>query len=405
MQSILEGVRVVEVASWTFVPSAGAVLADWGADVIKVEHPLRGDPQRGLVPSAMANQSALGVNLLMEQPNRGKRSIGLDFSTERGRELLLRLVETADVFSTNMLPGLRQRLRLDVDDLREVNPNIIYVRGSGTGVRGAEANDGGFDTTAFWARSGIADSLSPVGDDDAWPAPHRPGIGDNPGGMMVAGGVAAALFRRERTGVPSVVDVSLLGCAMWTLAFDIISSQVTGDVIRIPREDAVNPLSNTYRTADRRTISLSMFQADRHLREFCELIGRPELATDPRFADAAARSENRHELTSILDDVFAKEPLAHWEAAFAGSGLIWSVFRRPHEVHADPQVVANGYLPKLTADNGNEFSLVANPIQFDGVQPELQRAPDQGQHTDEVLLELGLTWDELIDDKSSGTVL
>ena len=221
MSKILQGVRVIEVAQWWFVPAAGAVLADWGADVIKIEHPVTGDPQRGLVTSGLVPPTG-GVNFMIEQPNRGKRSVGLDLAHRRGRELLCRLVETADVFLTNFLPAARRRLAIDVDDIRRVNPRIIYVRGHGQGPRGPDAEKGGYDAASFWCRGGIANALTPPG--AAAPVMQRAAFGDSAGAMTVAGGVAAALFHRERSGEPSVVDVSLLGTAMWIMAPDIIAA-------------------------------------------------------------------------------------------------------------------------------------------------------------------------------------
>src|SRR5947199_64029 len=225
MSGVLHGVRVVEVAQWWFVPAAGAVLADWGADVIKIEHPTSGDPQRGLVTSGLVPPTG-GVNFMVEQPNRGKRSVGLDLGRPAGRDLLYRLVETADVFLTNFLPAARRRLAIEVDDIRRANPKIIYVRGHGQGARGPERERGGYDAASFWCRGGIANALTPPG--AGAPVMQRAAFGDSAGGMTVAGGVAAALFHRERTGEPAVVDVSLLGTAMWIMAPDIIATKLPG---------------------------------------------------------------------------------------------------------------------------------------------------------------------------------
>src|SRR5438132_1627106 len=225
MDRVLHGIRVVEVAQWWFVPAAGAVLADWGADVIKIEHPVSGDPQRGLVTSGLVPSTG-GINFMVEQSNRGKRSVGLDLGRPAGRDLLYRLVETADVFLTSFLPAARRRLAIEVDDIRRVNPKIIYVRGHGQGARGPERERGGYDAASFWCRGGIANALTPPG--AAQPVMQRAAFGDSAGGMTVAGGVAAALFHRERTGEPAVVDVSLLGTAMWIMAPDIIASQLLG---------------------------------------------------------------------------------------------------------------------------------------------------------------------------------
>jgi crotonobetainyl-CoA:carnitine CoA-transferase CaiB-like acyl-CoA transferase len=256
MEQILAGIRVVEVAQWWFVPSAGAVLADWGADVIKIEHPVTGDPQRGLVTSGFFPDTG-GVNFMMEQSNRGKRSVGIDIGNPAGRAALLELVATADVFLTNFLPPARRKLRIDVDDIRAVNAKIIYVRGHGQGARGPDAERGGYDAASFWSRGGIAHALTPPG--AAAPIMQRAAFGDSAGGMTVAGGIAAALFRRERTGVPSLVDVSLLGTAMWILAPDIVMTRLTDqEMPAFDRAAAPNPIVNSYRTQDGRWLFLSM---------------------------------------------------------------------------------------------------------------------------------------------------
>src|SRR4051794_17119140 len=293
MDQVLAGVRVVEVATWTFVPAAGAVLADWGADVIKVEHPVTGDPQRGLMTSGLMGGSGGIPNFMMEQPNRGKRSIGIDIRSEDGLTLLYKLVESADVFLTSFLPAARASMKIDVEDLRKVNPNIIYVRGSGNGQRGPESERGGYDGATYFARGGHALSLTP--DNLDYPIGPRAAYGDLPGGMTIAGGIAAALFRREKHGIASVVDVSLLSCSMWTLQPDIVASKVFG-FPKLPtgtRAQNFNPMVNSYKTSDGRFIQVTMLEADKYWPDFCTHLGHPELVDDPRFVDAAARFENK----------------------------------------------------------------------------------------------------------------
>ena len=263
MSNALDGVKVLEVAAWTFVPAAGAVMADWGADVIKIEHPEMGDPQRGLISMGLIPGGDSAVNYIIEQPNRGKRSIGLDISTDGGRELLYKLVESADVFLTSFLPDVRERLKIDVEHIRAVNPNIVYVRGSGQGTKGPDAGKGGYDGASYWARGGVADALTPA--DRDWPISPRAAFGDLPGGMTIAGGIAAGLLQRERTGEAPVVDVSLLACAAWQLSPDIVASGLYGGdpMPKIDRSLAPNVLVGNYRTKDDRFISLMMLQGDR----------------------------------------------------------------------------------------------------------------------------------------------
>jgi crotonobetainyl-CoA:carnitine CoA-transferase CaiB-like acyl-CoA transferase len=401
MQRVLDGVRVIEVAQWWFVPAAGAILADWGADVIKVEHPVTGDPQRGLVTSGLIPATG-GVNFMIEQPNRGKRGVGIDLAHPKGRALLYRMIETADVFLTNFLPAARRRLEIDVEHVRRVNPRIIYARGHGQGTRGPDCERGGYDAASFWCRGGIANALTPP--DAAGPVMQRAAFGDSIGGMTVAGGIAAALFRRERTGEPSVVDVSLLGCGMWVLAPDIVATKLLGfDLPAGDRTQAMNPIVNSYRTRDGRWLFLNMLQADRFWPDLCARIGRPDLAADPRFADGKARFENRAACVAALDAVFAERTLAEWRQALADAEGVWAPMQTARELPADPQVAANGYLPTVDRDGGG-FSLVASPVEFDEAPVPLTPAPELGQHTETVLLELGCTWEDLAEAKEAGAI-
>jgi len=403
MTDILRGVRVVELASWTFVPAAGAVLADWGADVIKIEHPETGDPQRGLVSSGVVT-GAGGVNHFIEQPNRGKRSVGLDTSSPEGREVLMKLIETADVFLTNLLPESRRRMGVDVEHVRARNPKIIYARGHGYGTKGELADQGGYDLAAYWARGGIGEAYA--ADDGSYPPLQRPAFGDVYGGLTIAAGRAGALFKRERTGEPSVVDVSLLGAAIWQLGPDVVGAGVLGaDIPKFQLAEMPNPVASIYKTRDGRHIAFVLLQADRFWAEFCRRIGRPDLIDDERFANAAVRFNNRAACIAELRKTIGSQDLAYWEKAFEGFEGVWDVMRTAKEVHHDPQVIANGYLPRTTDANGNEFALAASPVQFDETPLSLGRAPTHGEHTDEVLAELGYDEEAIIDLKVKSVVL
>ncbi len=402
MARMLEGVRVVEVAQWWFVPSGGAVLADWGADVVKVEHPVTGDPQRGLVTSGFFPPTG-GVNFMMEQSNRGKRSVGVDLANPRGRDVLMKLVSTADVFLTNFLPAARRKLRIDVDDIRKVNPKIVYARGHGHGVRGPDVEKGGYDAASFWSRGGIGHALTPPGLDR--PIMQRAAFGDSAGGMTTAGGIAAALFHRERTGEPSVVDVSLLGTAMWILAPDIVLAKFTDQEMPLfPRTQAPNPIVNSYRTKDERWLFLNMLQPDRFWADFCTHIGRPDMITDARFESGMARFQNREACVAELDAVFASRTLAEWREALATVEGVWAPMQTAKEVGQDAQALANGYLAEVDRGDGTTFTLVASPVQFDEAPPRLRPGPDMGQHTEEVLLAAGYTWEELASLKEAGAI-
>jgi crotonobetainyl-CoA:carnitine CoA-transferase CaiB-like acyl-CoA transferase len=405
VKDVLAGIKVLEVAAWTFVPAAGAVLAEWGADVLKVEHPVGGDPQRGLISSGLVPAGAGGVNYMIEVPNRGKRSIGIDLTTAGGREILLKLAAQSDVFLTNYLPHVRTKLGIDVDDIRAANPNIIYVRGSGHGTKGPDADKPGYDGVSYWSRGGIAAALTPPTAD--WPTGSRPAFGDVMGGMTLAGGIAAALFRRERTGVASTVDVSLLGLAAWNLSPDVTSAKLyeNSPIPVFDRSSSPNPLVGNYRTKDGRYITLMMLQSDKFWPEVVGLLGREELLTDDRFADGASRFHNRVELIKIFDETFASQTLEEWKTALASLSGAWGPLQTAVELHDDADVVANGYIPMVTAQTGAQFAMPANPVQFDETPVVPSGAPEHGQHTEEVLLELGLSWEDIARHKEQGDVL
>jgi crotonobetainyl-CoA:carnitine CoA-transferase CaiB-like acyl-CoA transferase len=399
----MSGVRVVEVAAWTYVPAAGAVLAEWGADVIKIEHPETGDPQRGLVSSGLVPASG-GINHMIELPNRGKRSVAIDLATDEGRELLDKLVATADVFVTNFLPDARRKLRIEVDDIRAVNPKAIYVRGSGQGQRGPEAERGGYDACSFWGRA-VADVATPSG--MPWPIGQPgPGFGDLIGGLTIAGGISAALFHRERTGEAVVVDNSLLATAMWATGASVLAAGLFG-FSKMPmgdRRDMFNPIVNTYRTSDGRFLSLIMLQSDRYWPELVSTMGHPELVDDPRFADAKARYENRQVCVDTLDEIFATRTFEEWRAVLSDIEGVWAPVQTSGELLQEPQVLANGYISQVQASNGTNFAMVPSPLQFNEIPAELTRAPEHGEHTDEVLPELGLPMDQILDLKVKGAV-
>src|SRR3954466_12548352 len=315
-------------------------------------------------------ESASGVNYMIEVPNRGKRSIGLDLSTPGGREILLKIAAESDVFLTSFLPGARKKFGIDVDDIRKVNPDIIYVRGTGHGTKGPDADKPGYDGVSYWSRGGIATALT--SDEFPHPVGPRPAFGDVMGGMTIAGGVAAALFKRERTGEPSVVDVSLLGLAAWNLGPDVTSSKLydKAPIPKFDRNSAPNPLVGNYRTKDERYITVMMLTSDKFWPEFARLMGLGELAEDDRFADAGARFTNRVELIKILDDRFASQTLGEWKASLAPLTGAWAPMQTAVELHDDPDVVANGYMMSVTASTGAQFAMPANPVQFDEMPPQ-----------------------------------
>lgn len=391
------------MAAWTFVPSAGAVLAEWGAEVIKVEPLDGGDPQRGLVTTGLVDAGDK-VNYMIEVPNRGKKSIGVDLRTDGGKEVVRELAKTCHVFLTSYLPSRRERLGIDVDDIRSVNPQIIYVRGSGHGPKGPDADQPGYDGVSYWSRGGIAVALTPQGAD---PVRARPAFGDLLGGMTIAGGIAAALYKQKATGQGSIVDVSLLGLAAWTLSPDIAVSRLHGGqpAPTFGHADTPNPLVGNYRTKDDRYVTLMMLQMDRFFAEAMQAIGLSEVIDDPRFASPEARFANRSVLIGLMDDAFAKRNLAEWRDALAGLSGAWGVVQTPGEVCQDPAAVANGYVADTATMNGVPYSVPVNPVQFNERQVIPPGAPEHGQHTEEILMEAGVDWDTIMGYKETGAVL
>jgi len=393
------GVRVVEVAAWTFVPAAGAVLADLGADVVKVEPPT-GDPQRGLM-NLLARGDSDAANPFLEIPNRGKRSITLDLAAEAGRQVLLELVAGADVFLTSYLASVRRKLRIDVEDLRAVNDGLVYVRGTGWGPAGPMAEVGGYDLASAWATSSMAYKMTRP--------PHEPmyqpaAFFDLIGANTIAGSIGSALFHRERTGEALDVDVSLMNVGMWALSPDIMAGPRVGAFPPHDRTRTPSPVVNSYATADGRWLYLVCLQADRFWVELCECIGRPDLAADPRFTDTTVRAANAPACIAELDATFGVKTLAEWCDRLAGFSGVWAPVLTPAELHGHAQVEANGYLPHNTTAGGVDYRLPAPPMQFGGPTQPGGPAPELGQHTEELLLELGRSWEEIAALREAGAL-
>jgi crotonobetainyl-CoA:carnitine CoA-transferase CaiB-like acyl-CoA transferase len=404
MTEVMHGVRILEVAEHTFVPAASALLADWGAEVIKIEHVERGDAMRGLAASGVVDIPS-DVHALLEHSNRGKRSLGLDLTSVDGLDILHRLTATSDVFLTNKLPSVRTKLQIDVDDVRAHNPGIIYVRGTGQGARGPDADKGSYDSLAFWCRAGIAIGTKRPEHDDI-PVPPAPGFGDSIGAMTIAGGIMGALFHRERTGEATVVDVSLLGVGLWSMGQAVALSLLMDVPWTAPpiERTRANPLAGNYETEDGRTLAFTCLQAAKYWPGICDVVSRPDLATDPRFADHESLRANSAEAVAMLSAAFAEHTLAEWRDRLADFDGQWAVVQDTLEASADAQTVANGYVQPCETADGTPFRLVAAPVQFDEEPAAPGRAPEFNEHGDAILAELGLDWDTVVDLKVRGVV-
>src|SRR5580658_98109 len=407
MTQVMKGVRVLEVAQFTFVPAAGALLADWGADVIKVEHPGRGDTQRGFVQLGGMKLDPQR-NTLMEHANRGKRSIGIDISLPEGQALLYDLARTSDVFLTNYLPPLRQKLKLDVEHIRQANPAIIYARGSAFGDKGPERDIGGFDGTAFWSRGGIGYSFSPP-ELDGPLAQAIPAFGDSIGGMNIAGGIAAALFHRERTGEAIELDVSLLSTGWWSggAAADLSIELDTPWRGRMPTSggNPGNPFTGNFKTADGGTINLCILTPGRYIEDTFAHLGLEHAARDPRFATAEALMRNWQEASALMVEAFAQKPMEYWCRHLKTLKGQWAPVQSLLDLATDEQAIANDMLFEVDAINGGPpIKLVRGPVQFNHTPVQTTRAPQASEHTETLLLEIGLDWGQIDALKAKGAI-
>jgi crotonobetainyl-CoA:carnitine CoA-transferase CaiB-like acyl-CoA transferase len=384
---------------WVAGPSCAAILGDWGAEVIKIE-PLTGDPFRGLFAVALGSPAPL--NPPFELDNRGKRGIVLNLETEEAREIALKLIEDADVFVTNNRPRVLKEYGLDYETLHTKFPRLVYGQVTGYGPDSDARDTAAYDIGAFWSQAGVAMSLTAPG--GAIPQ-QRGGMGDHMTGQMCAGAICAALYNRERTGEGQRVSVPLVRVGVYMIGWDVMLSMRLGiPVLTYDRQHAINPIINSFRAGDGKWFWLLLLQADRHWPDLIRAIDRPDLANDPRFSDINARRANNTALVEELDAVFDKKPLAEWADIFRANNVWFAPVNMVHEVASDPMVQQSGAFVDVPGPDG-PVRMVASPADFSGTPWEPRGIqPELGQHTEEVLLELGYDWDQIIPLKERGVI-
>jgi len=396
--SIFSGLKVVDFSTYVAGPAAAVILSDFGAAVIKVEPP-NGDPWR--------NGHKIAPQPLADDPyqwhlnNRNKRSITLDLKSPSAQQVLKALVTWADVFIVNTPHPARKKLKLEYDDVAQWNPRLIYADLTGFGEKGPDANLPGFDITSYWARSGLLSMTRDAGAPPTWPVG---GSGDNATAVGIYSGIVTALYRRERTGKGSYVTTSLLAEGVWSASVSIQAALSGARLYGLhDRKNPANAALNVYRAADG-TWFVLIVTPDR-VAAVAKAIGRPDLLTDPRFSDPAKLTANMPQLVAILDEVFGAQPMAHWYEVFGGAHVTFGAVRGPEEVINDPQLRANDIVVPLEGAGGKLTSTISSPIQVHGVaKVPARRAPNLGEHTEEILGELGFDAKGIEGLRASGAV-
>jgi crotonobetainyl-CoA:carnitine CoA-transferase CaiB-like acyl-CoA transferase len=371
MSGPLDGIRIVDWTIWQQGPVATQMLADLGAEVIKIEERERGDPGRGIVAVAGSSTVKGGRNYYFEANNKHKKSIALNLKQPEAREIVHRLAARSDVFVQNFRKGVAQRLGLGYAELAALNPRIIYASASGYGPEGPDSGEPSFDYLGQ-ARSGI---MNAIGTGSTAPTYVYGGIADQMGAIMLAYGVLAALFARERTGIGQEVDASHLGSMMALQGLNVVARTIMGkEFPRNTRANAYNPLWNHYRCADDKWISLAMLQPDRYWKNFCEVVGKPELIEDPRFAEAKVRGKNSAAVVAIFDEVFAARPRDEWMRVLKGRGdFIYTIVNSVSDLPDDPQVRANGYVVEYDHPALGNLTLLGMPVKLSASRAGMRR--------------------------------
>jgi len=390
MAGILEGLKVVEMGNNIAIPAAGAIMADWGADVIKVE-PLTGEMMRGM--GSVQGVKVTGINMQFELLNRDKRALAIDLKKEKGKSILHKMVKLSDVFIANYEVNALKKLQLDYISLSQINPSLIYAVVTGYGTKGPDKDERGFDFTAGWARSGTQHLMAEQG---GTPPAQRAGMYDRTTGMHTVAGVCAALFNREKTGKGQEIELSLYHVGAYTIATDIQNALNGLPSLPNDRRKASSPLWNSYRAGDGRWFQFAMLQSDVHWPGLCRAMERPDLEHDPRFSIMYKRAENCEELINIMDEVFNSRDRAEWEERFRENGVIYGRIETPEEVVNDPQAYANDFFTEIDHPKTGKMKYVTMPVDFRQNPASVKTpAPEVGQHNEEILLELGYSWDDI----------
>ncbi len=407
MSGILEGLKVLEMGHVVAVPAGSATLADWGAEVIKVE-PLTGEMARGIINPITPEEKAWVaspdfINYYFQFLNRGKKGVALDLRTQDGKKIMRQLVAWADIFMSNYEVGTLAKLGMDYESLKKINPRLIYAILTGYGTVGPDKDERGFDYSAAWARSG---AMYLMGEPGSIPPPQRGGMMDRVTGAHMVGGVLAAIYHRDRTGEGQKVEFSLYHTGVWTIAEDIQPALMGREPVKMQHKTARNPLWNNYQTKDGRWFWAAMLQPDLSWGNFCRALGHPEWENDSKYNNLEARYWNREELIRLIDEVLLTKTMSEWEKIFRENNVIYGRVQSPMEVVNDPQAQVNNFFVDLHYPDRPEIKTVMTPVKFlqnpAGVS---SCAPEVGQHTEEILLSLGYSWEDIAKLKTGNVIL
>jgi len=409
MTLALEGIRVIETASGMAGPMAGRLLGDWGADVVHVEHPVRGDMGRDARRilagrRILSGRSILSdINYVHENHNCSKRGMTLDLSHEKGREIIHKMLEKADVLLSNFRPRELEKFELQYETLSLLNPRLVCANVTGYGMKGPDRDLPGYDFNAFWARTGILRVLLTP---DMEPPTTPVALGDRVAAISFTCGILAALLAREKTGLGQQVDTSLFNTGVFVNASDVGAALVTGqDRQNVERKELANVLLGSYKTKDGRWLRLAVNQPDRYWSRVCRALGQEELERDPRFEDFVDRMENHVALFHILEEAFLTRTLDEWKVSLTEAGLPWAPVSSLPEVVSDPQARANDFFARYEHPTHGNIEVVANPAHLSRTPASVLRpAPEFGQHTEEVLLEYGYSWEDIAEFKDLGVI-